>query len=167
MQGKPPVETGRAVALRKPGFSGLERAAEYAAASRSTATRRTYASVWSNWVRFCEERGFADLPAQPDHVAIFIAELADNGRKVATIRQHLTAIGSAHRLSGHANPTQVAAVKLTMDGIERKLGTAPLKKAAMTVDLVAKATKKIPDDLTGLRDRALIMLGFAAALRRS
>ena len=167
MQGNPPVEMGRAVALRKPEFSGLERAAEYAAASRSVSTRRTYASVWSNWTRACAERAWPELPARPEHVAIFIAELADAGRKVSTIRQHLTAIASAHRMSGHPSPTQVAAVRMTMDGIERKLGAAPLKKAALTVDLATKALKKIPDDLAGRRDRALIMVGFAAALRRS
>jgi hypothetical protein len=67
----------------------------------------------------------------------------------------------------HDNPAAHAGVKATLAGIARTLGSAPAKKTALTADLLAKALRRIPEDLAGLRDRALILIGFAAALRRS
>ncbi len=64
-------------------------------------------------------------------------------------------------------PAAHAGVKATLAGIARTLGAPPEKKAALTADLLAKALRRIPQDLAGLRDRALILIGFAAALRRS
>lgn len=58
-------------------------------------------------------------------------------------------------------------MKAVLSGIARELGSAPHKKAALTAELVSKAVRRIPTDVLGLRDRALLLLGFAAALRRS
>ena len=54
-----------------------------------------------------------------------------------------------------------------MRGVRRKLGTAQKGKAPATAAIVAKLVKRIPDTLSGKRDKALILIGFAAALRRS
>ena len=167
MQGKALVQTARADLAPKSADIEFARAAEYAAASRAENTRRAYASDWNEWSGHCLVRGWSALPAHPGELAAYLASMADAGRKVATIRRRLVAIGAAHKMAGHPSPADAAAVRMTVEGIERKLGAAPLKKAALTVDLIAKALKKIPDDLTGKRDRALIMVGFAAALRRS
>jgi integrase len=72
-----------------------------------------------------------------------------------------------HRSAGHDYPAAHAGVKATLNGITRKLGAAPTKKAALTVQTLEKVIRKIPADLTGLRDRALLLIGFAGALRRS
>lgn len=167
MLGKALVETGRADLAQKAADNEFARAAHYAAASRSANTRKAYRSDWSDWSTHCETRGWSALPANPAEVAAYLAAMADAGRKVSTIRRRLVAIGVAHKMAGQASPAEAPGVRMTVEGIERKLGSAPLKKAALTVDLVAKALKKVPEDLTGKRDRALIMVGFAAALRRS
>jgi integrase len=86
---------------------------------------------------------------------------------VSTVRRRCAAIGDVLRRAGHDNPAAHAGVKATLAGIARTLGSAPTKKTALTADLLAKALRKIPEDLTGLRDLALILIGFAAALRRS
>jgi integrase len=107
------------------------------------------------------------LPAAPATVAAYLGALASAGAKVSTVRRRCAAIADAHRRNGHDNPASHAGVKATLAGIARTLGAPPEKKAALTADLLAKALRKIPEDLAGLRDRALILIGFAAALRRS
>jgi integrase len=58
-------------------------------------------------------------------------------------------------------------VKATMRGIRRRVGTAPKRKAPATADKICAMAANMPDGLIGLRDRALLLLGFAGAFRRS
>lgn len=147
--------------------TAVARAADFAANSRAAATRRAYTSDWADFIAWCTRHQVTDLPAAPVSVAGYLAALAERGRKVKTIERRVTSIGYFHRRVGHASPTDHPAVKQVLEGIRRQLGAAPEKKAALTDELLAKALKKIPPDLTGLRDRALLLLGFAGALRRS
>ena len=87
--------------------------------------------------------------------------------KAATITRRAAAIRYAHRLAGHEPPTSAEAVRATIKGIRRTIGTAKQQKAPATADLVMKMLAHIPDTLGGKRDRALIALGFAGAFRRS
>jgi integrase len=82
------------------------------------------------------------------------------GRRVAAVRY-------AHKLAGHAVPTDDERVKATVRGIRRTLDTAPRKKAPATAECVIAMTVRTGDGLKGLRDRALLLLGFAGAFRRS
>jgi site-specific recombinase XerD len=145
----------------------VKAAAEFIAASKADATRRAYASDWRDFAAWCADHGQSEFPAAPATLAAYLSALATAGSKVSTIRRRCTSIGDAHRRNGHDNPAAHAGVKATLAGISRTLGSAPTKKTALTVDLLAKALRRIPEDLTGLRDRALILIGFAAALRRS
>jgi site-specific recombinase XerD len=145
----------------------VEAAADFIAASKSTATRRAYASDWRDFASWCTAHGQTELPAAPATVAAYLGALASAGAKVSTVQRRCAAIGDAHRRNGHDNPAAHAGVKATLAGIARTLGAPPAKKAALTADLLAKALRRIPQDLAGLRDRALILIGFAAALRRS
>jgi integrase len=126
-----------------------------------------YASDWRDFVAWCADHEQIDLPAAPATVAAYLGALASAGTKVSTVRRRCAAIGDVHRRAGHDNPAAHAGVKATLAGIARTLGSAPTKKTALTADLLAKALRKVPEDLAGLRDRALILIGFAAALRRS
>jgi integrase len=141
----------------------VEAAAEFIAASKAAATRRAYA----DFAAWCADHGQVDLPAAPATVAAYLGALATAGTKASTVRRRCAAIGDVHRRAGHDNPAAHAGVKATLAGIARTLGSAPAKKTALTADLLAKALRRIPEDLAGLRDRALILIGFAAALRRS
>jgi site-specific recombinase XerD len=145
----------------------IEVAAEFIAASKADATRRAYASDWRDFAAWCADHGQSALPAAPGTIAAYLGALASAGAKVSTVRRRISAIADAHRRSGYDNPAAHAGVRATLAGIARKLGTPPDKKAALTADLLAKALRRIPEDLAGLRDRALILIGFAAALRRS
>jgi integrase len=106
------------------------------------------------------------LPATPATVAAYLAALADLRLKVSTISRRAAAIAYAHKLASFEPPINES-VKAVMRGIRRKLGTAQKGKAPATAAVVAKLVKHIPNDPSGKRDKALILIGFAAALRRS
>jgi integrase len=142
-------------------------AADFIAASQAPNTTRAYAADWRHFGRWCAAVGQVALPAGPGTVAAYLSAMATAGAKASTIRRRTCAIADAHRRTGHDSPTSHPGVQATLKGIGRTLGSPPKKKAALTVELLAKAVRRIPTSLHGLRDRALILVGFAAALRRS
>lgn len=148
--------------------AATEAVRDYVAASQAANTRRAYAADWRHFCAWCDEHQQPALPADPLTVAAYMAGLAQAGRhKVSTLKRRATAIGKMHKRAGLDNPAAHDGVRATLAGIARERGSAPTKKAAMTADLVAKAVRRISTDLLGLRDRALILLGFAGAFRRS
>ena len=142
-------------------------AAEFAAASKSAATRRAYLSGLRDFEAWCRLDSSSPLPATPRTVSRYVTHLAGLGRTVSTIDQRVAAIAYIHRLDGRDSPTTSEQVRAVLAGIRNTKGRRPTKKKALTADLVAQVVKKIPSDLVGLRDRALILLCFGAALRRS
>jgi site-specific recombinase XerD len=154
--------------IAAPLFVDAVHAAEgFMAASRADATRRAYESDWADFSAWSSRAGRNALPADPLTVASYLSALAAAGLRISTIRRRVAAIGAKHRAAGLDHPGSHAGVTATLTGIARTIGSAPRKKAALTAELLAKAVRKIPADLVGLRDRALLLLGFAAALRRS
>jgi site-specific recombinase XerD len=146
----------------------IDAARDFALAEKSTATRRAYRSDFAVFTAWCRARNAEPMPASPDTVAAFLAAQATAGAKASTISRKAAAIRYAHRLAGHALPTDTEAVKIVMRGIRRTIGTAPGQKAAATADRIADMIAGIPaDTLAGKRDRALLLLGFAGAFRRS
>jgi site-specific recombinase XerD len=109
----------------------------------------------------------AALPAGPETVAAFLAAEANRGVKASTIGRRVAAIRHAHKLAGHEPPTNSEVVKATLRGIRRTVGSPPTRKAPATADRIV-AMARMPDaGIKGLRDRALLLLGFAGAFRRS
>jgi site-specific recombinase XerD len=152
----------------------LSSAATYAAAEKAPATRRAYFTDWRLFTSWCRRCRIGELPVKPETVCIYLAHLADSGSKPSTISRRLAAIAYAHQLAGHESPTSAEAVHAVMRGIRPSLGTAPVQKAparAAEIELLLAGEKnkstEIKSPLADLRDNALILLGFAAALRRS
>ncbi len=144
------------------------RAAPTPAAEKSDATRRAYRSDFSHFTTWCESAGRAPLPASPETVAAYLAHLADSGLKTSTIRRRCAAIAYVHRLKGLPPPTLAEPVKAVLRGIRRRIGTAVERKAPATARAIRDMLRRIPaDTLAGKRDRALLLIGFSAALRRS
>jgi integrase len=142
-----------------------ETAAAYARQSLSAATLRAYRADWNDFRAFCQGQTLNPLPAAPATVATYLASLApSHGR--AALQRRLAAIGQAHRLKGL--PWAVdATVRHTLRGILRQHGTPPRRAAALTTAEIRKLVATCQTDLTGLRDRALLLLGYAGALRRA
>jgi site-specific recombinase XerD len=144
----------------------LDQVREFIRASKAENTLRGYQSDWRGFCGWCESRQLCPVPALPETVAAFIAECA--GRlKVGSIQRRLNAIAEAHKAMGLESPTHASIVANTMKGIRRTMGTAPVQKSAALTDDIRSMVDATDAGLIGLRDRALILLGFAGAFRRS
>jgi len=141
-----------------------ERARAYAEAARAPATLRAYAADWRIFTAWCAAHGVDALPATPHTVALFLADL--EGRP-STLRRKLAAIAVMHRAAGHDSPTEHGVVRATFAGIRRERGVAPRPKTALLVDELRAAVATCGERRIDLRDRALVLVGFAGALRRS
>ncbi|MBC5801360.1 MAG: site-specific integrase [Candidatus Eremiobacteraeota bacterium] len=145
----------------------VARAQEYARSSQAASTRRAYASDLRDFDAFCAQHGERSYPAEPQTIALYVAASADRV-KVATIRRRLAAISVRHRRAGLESPCSHRIVREVVSGIAREKGTAPRRVDAATLDVLRPLLLAVRgDDLAAKRDRAIILLGFAAALRRS
>jgi len=154
--------------------------ARYVAAARSANTLRGYRSDWAEWERWAAQEARQPLPADPAAISAYLTFLAGHGAKVGTMARRLSALRFAHRLRDLPYPTDHARVVAVWEGIRRTHG-APAEQAAplMPPELLdvldacpttrtwRTANRPPEPDLAGARDRALLLLGFVAALRRS
>lgn len=147
--------------------ASLDSAKAYASSAKADRTRIAYRSAFGAFATWCERVGSRALPASVQTTAAYLASLADRGCKASTIDLHAAAIAFAHRAAGHEPPTNSEPVKAVIRGIRRRIGTKVTRKAPATADTLKKILRRIPESLVGQRDRALILIGFAAALRRS
>jgi site-specific recombinase XerD len=145
-----------------------DNALKYARQAKAKNTIRTYRMAWNEFTQFCQERGKPSLPADPATVADYVTALADKGAKVNTIDVKLAAIAFAHRSANVPNPCDFESVRLTMAGIRRAIGRNPVKKEPATLAEIELMVETLDTDtLKGKRDKALLLVGFAGAFRRS
>ena len=145
----------------------VEAAATYAKAEKAAATRRAYKTDFAIFQEWCGQRGANALPAEPATVAAFLSWEADRRTRPSTIGRRVAAIRYAHTLAGCGVPTDDERVRATVRGIRRAFGTASTKKTPATADRIMAMAPVANTGLGNLRDRALLLLGFAGALRRS
>ena len=144
----------------------VESARGYAADAKAPNTRRAYRADWQTFAGWCEARSLVALPAAADTVALYLAERADAGLKPATLGRSLTAIVQAHLARGHSSPLSPA-VHAVLQGIRRRYGTAPTQKSPLGLDELRRLLDALGTRPIDVRDRALLLIGFAGALRRS
>lgn len=143
-----------------------EQARKYVVEAKAQNTRRAYATDWRMFVEWCVANDLQALPASPETVVLYVTILAQS-YKVSTIDRRLTAISQAHQAARLDPPTKNIAVATVMSGIRRTLGTAQDGKAPALVDDVRAMVAGLPNTRHGLQQRALLLLGFAGAFRRS
>jgi site-specific recombinase XerD len=141
-------------------------AADYARANRAPNTLRAYRAAWRAFAAWCAEHKRAALPADPLTVADYLAAAAQH-HKASTLGIHVAAIAAAHKAAGYPNPAADERVKATLTGIRRVHGQPPAQRDPLTLDDLRALGRACGDSLAGLRDRALLFVGWAAALRRS
>jgi site-specific recombinase XerD len=132
-------------------------------------TKRAYANDWDHFVEWCTARGVPYLPTTNPIVALYIQDMANAGYKVSTIQRRMAAINAKHREAKKPTvSTRHDPLHRVWQGIVRTKGTAPTKKkAALTEDIKAMVDTLDDTKLIGIRDRAMLLVGFAGALRRS
>lgn len=141
--------------------ASLPSLASFLEASLAANTRRAYRGDVAHFMNWG-----GSIPTTPEVVAKYLAQHA--GRlTVATLSRRTVAIGKAHVMAGLANPTTSELVKLTIRGIRRTCGQPQRQAAAAIKEDVLEMVSRINNSVKGRRDRALLLLGFAGAFRRS
>lgn len=170
-----------------------EEAKEYDRQSRADNTRLAYIHDWRDFDDWCHdidepipyERPYIraeharddDIPrllapATPDLIKRYITHLARSHRKITTIERRLSSISQLHQIQGWDSPTKTEAVRTTLKGIRRSPTTNKhnAAKAALSTEQIRSMIGTLaqqPNKLQASRDKALLLLLFAGALRRS
>lgn len=146
----------------------VDSAGRYAAAAVSQNTSRAYRADWSHFADWCASVDLVPMPAGASTVGAYITSLADAGAAAATIDRRLSTIRAAHRAAGHEPPASEALRQLRR-GIRRTIGTSQRQAAALEVADLKRMVATLPADCIkdAARDKAIILLAFGAALRRS
>lgn len=145
-----------------------EQAHEYLQQAKAPQTLKAYRSDWNDFTSWCSTFGREALPASPETVVLYITYLIkEQERKTSTVQRRISAISQAHQAAGYESPTRSSTVRSVWAGIRRAKGTAQQGKAPAVVDDIRAMVGTLPDTLIGLRDRALLLVGFAGAFRRS
>ncbi len=135
-------------------------------AAKAENTRRGYRSDWADFCSWCEKYRRPSLPASADTVAYY---LVDRSRdlKSSTLQRRLATIAEAHKAAGVESPTMQAQVRYVWAGIRREKGVAQAHMKPTLTKHIRAMVESLPDSLLGVRDRALLLLGYAGAMRRS
>ncbi|EYR78156.1 tyrosine-type recombinase/integrase [Shinella sp. DD12] len=160
-----------------------ERARGYVAAASSANTRRAYAGDWKHFAAWCRRQNLSPLPPDPEIVGLYITACASGtasgsaagitrrGGKpdsVSTIERRLAAIGWNCAQRGSPLDRKDRAIATVMAGIRNRHAAPPRQKEAiMPEDLIAMLETLERGTLRGMRDRAMLLIGFAGGLRRS
>ncbi|MGF7009203.1 integrase [Aminobacter sp. BE322] len=150
-----------------------ERARGYVEAASSANTRRAYAADWKHFSSWARRQGLTVLPPDPETVGLYItacASGAEGGRKdaVSTIERRLSSLSWNYAQRGLVLDRKHRAIATVIAGIRNAHARPPRQKEAiLPEDLIAMLETLERGTLRGLRDRAMLLLGFAGALRRS
>ena len=150
----------------------VDPARDYARHAASDSTLRAYAGDWAQFARWCRRRGADPLPPSPQLVGLYIADLAAPQGKipplsVASIERRLSGLGWGYAQRGLRLDRQDRHIAAVLAGIRRKHARPPVQKEAILPEDIRAMTASLPHDLRGLRDRAMLLIGFAGGLRRS
>jgi integrase len=137
-------------------------------AEMAQATEKGYAHDMRTFRRWCRRARRQPLPASPETVALWIADLLRSGHKVATASRYAAGVAFQHRREGFPNPVDET-VRKALKGA-RRIRCEPVRQMRpLTIAQLRQIARKLARgaDPVSLRNRAIVVLGFATALRRS
>ena len=132
--------------------------------SKSDNTLRAYQSDFKDFSRFCAKNGFSSMPTQPKIIAFYITQLSKSS-KFSTLKRRIASISVIHKLKGHYLDTKHPIIMENLHGIKRTLGSRQKAKKPILINDLKLIIKAI--DKEKIRDKALILIGFAGGFRRS
>jgi integrase len=147
----------------------IQKAKTFVAAAKAPATLKAYRNDWRDFESWCRAHQLPSLPSTPETVALYIADRASTLAS-GTITRRLTSITKAHQAAGFTDSpatTRHFVVGETLKGVRRTFGTAQHGKAPLLSTDIRRIITARREDLLGLRDAALVLVGFAGGFRRS
>ena len=150
----------------------VETARDYAKQAASENTLKAYAKDWAHFSRWCRMKGTEPLPPSPEIVGLYLADLAAPTGKapalsVSTIDRRFSGLGWNYTQRGFTLDRKDRHISNILAGIKRKHARPPVQKDAILRDDIVAMVATLPFDLRGLRDRAILLMGYAGGLRRS
>ncbi|CUX57078.1 MULTISPECIES: tyrosine-type recombinase/integrase [Agrobacterium] len=152
-----------------------DRARGYVEAASSANTRKAYAADWKHFSEWCRRSNLAPLPPHPQTVGLYITACASGtvdrsakANSVSTIERRLSSLGWNYAQRGLSLDRKDRHIATVMAGIRNSHAKPPVQKeAVMAEDIIAMVETLDRGSLRGLRDRAMLLIGFAGGLRRS
>ena len=150
----------------------IDTARGYAEASTAENTNKAYAADWTHFTRWCRLKGTDPLPPSPEMVGLYVADLAASTGKtpalsVSTIERRLSGLSWNYKQRGFTLDRKDRHIATILAGIKRKHARPPVQKEAILPEDIQAMVATLPYDLRGLRDRAILLIGYAGGLRRS
>ena len=158
------------------GSGRLDRLADtargYARDATAANTNAAYRADWAHYTRWCRMRGAEPLPPSPGMIGLYIAHCAapDDGSRAltaATIERRLSGLAWHFRQRGFALDRKDRHIATVLAGVKRRHARPPVRKEAVLAEDIMAMTGALPYDLRGLRDRAILLVGYAGGFRRS
>ena len=139
--------------------------------SKANNTVRAYKSDFNDFAVFCAKNGFKSLPSEPKIVSLYLTHLSTKEIKMSTIRRRLVSIGVIHKLKGHYLDTKHPSIIENIMGIKRRKGSLQKGKKPLLINNLKKLINVIDEynkkEITKLRDRSIILIGFSGGFRRN
>jgi integrase len=150
----------------------VDTARDYARAAASDNTLKAYAKDWAHFARWCRMKGAEPLPPSPEMIGLYLANMASGAGSsptlsVSTIERRLSGLSWNYAQRGFALDRKSRHIAAVLAGIKRKHARPPVQKEAILAEDIRTMVATLPFDLRGLRDRAILLLGYAGGLRRS
>jgi integrase len=144
----------------------LERDAKYKRRALAESTRLAYAQDWGRWTGWCAAYGFLPMPAGERELRLFLLELSDEGIALGTLERVFAAIRAVHAQLDRPLPT-MPSVRNVIRNLRRERDSKPIAKAPLLASALLRVREVLPKTAIGVRNAAILLLGFSAALRRS
>jgi len=146
----------------------VETARDYARQAVSENTLKAYAKDWTAFARWCRMRGADPLPASPQLIGLYIADLAAPGGKapalsVSSIERRLSGLTWGYAQRGERMDRKDRHIASVLAGIRRKHARPPVQKEAILPEDLIDMLATLPHDLRGLRDRAILLTALLVA----
>jgi site-specific recombinase XerD len=139
--------------------------------SKSLNTIRAYKSDFKDFSLFCIRSGFNKLPSEPKIVSLYLTHLSTKDAKISTIKRRLVSIGVVHKMKGHYLDTKHPIIIENLMGIKRRKGIKQKGKKPILINdlklIVDVINKQQIKDIKKLRDKTIILIGFAGGFRRN
>ncbi|MBA96263.1 MAG: integrase [Roseobacter sp.] len=150
----------------------VDTARDYARAAASENTLKAYAKDWVHFTRWCRLKGAEPLPPSTEMIGLYLADLASGSGlspalAVSTIDRRLSGLAWNYAQRGFALDRKNRHIATVLAGIKRKHARPPVQKEAILAEDILAMVATLPFNLRGLRDRAILLLGYAGGLRRS
>ncbi|MEO9576798.1 MAG: tyrosine-type recombinase/integrase [Tateyamaria sp.] len=156
----------------------VETARDYAKASTTENTNKAYAADWKHFARWCRLKGTDPLPPSPEMIGLYLADLASGAGSslsqsacrplsVSTIDRRLSGLAWNYAQRGFSLDRKDRHIATVLAGIKRKHARPPVQKEAIQAEGIRAMAATLGFELRGLRDRAILLVGYAGGLRRS